>query len=156
MIEVPVHGAMTDDVVTVDADCSLTEAAGHLRDPGVPALLVRDSPTGVDGIVTEADVVAAVADGAFTPAVEAVMSTPVVTVLPTTTVGLAADRMRTAGVAVLPVVDEDGTYHGVVTRDTLAPYVSRGRLRGTWDAEPLRLDPESAGETADAEAPDPV
>ena len=154
MIEVPVHGAMTDDAVTVAPDCSLPEAAGHLRDPDVPALVVRDDPGGVTGIVTESDVVAAVAEEGFSLPVEAVMSTPVVTVPPTMPVGLAADRMRKAGIAVLPVVDDQETYHGVVTRGTLAPYVTRSRLESSWDAEPLHLDPASEAESGDTETPD--
>ncbi|WP_256296623.1 CBS domain-containing protein [Haloarchaeobius salinus] len=156
MIEIPVHGALTDGAVVARPDCSLPEAAGYLRDPDVPALVVRDGPDGVAGIVTESDLVAAVAEEGFTLPVGEVMSTPVVTVRPTMPVGLAADRMRKAGIGVLPVVDGDGEYHGVVTRGTLAPYVTRGRLDTTWDAEPLRLDPASEDESTDAEATDPA
>lgn len=140
MIEIPVIGATEERAVEVQPDCSLTEAASSLRDPDVPALLVRDSPEEFAGIVTESDVVAAVAEEAFTSTVREFMSTPVLTVVPSTPVGLAADRMRQAGLSILPVVDEDGTYHGIVTRGMLAPYVSRQRLDGSWDAEPLRID----------------
>ncbi|MFC4407266.1 CBS domain-containing protein [Haloarchaeobius iranensis] len=152
MIEIPVHGALTEDAAVVRPDCSLPAAAEYLRDPDVPALVVRDEQDGVAGVVTESDVVAAVAEEGFTRPVGEVMSTPVVTVGPTMSVGLAADRMRKAGIAVLPIVD-DGEYHGVVTRGTLAPYVTRSRLDSTWDAEPLRLDRVSE---ADAEATDPA
>jgi CBS domain-containing protein len=154
MIEIPVHGALTEDAVVVGPDCSLVEAAEYLRDPNVPALVVRDGPEGVTGVVTESDVVAAVAEGEFTLPVERIMSSPVITATPGTPVGLAADRMRKAGIAVLPVVDDEGEYHGVVTRGTLAPYVTRSRLDSTWDAEPLRLDPASEAEPGDTETPD--
>lgn len=153
MIEIPVHGALTEDAVVVQPDCSLPEAAEYLRDPDVPALVVRAEQDDVAGVVTESDIVAAVAEGGFALPMDDVMSTPVVTVRPTMPVGLAADRMRKAGIAVLPIVD-DGEYHGVVTRETLAPYVTRSRLDSTWDAEPLRLDPASEAEGADAEATD--
>lgn len=147
MIDVPVLRAMTERTPTVQPDCPIDEAAGILRDPAVPALVVRDSSDEVSGIVTESDVVAAVAEGASTHPVRCCMSSPVVTTQPTTPVGLAADRMRDAGVTILPVVEGDDTVHGLVTRDTLAPYVSRNRLEITWQAEPLTIDAESPEST---------
>lgn len=143
MIEVPVTKAVTEQTPAVRPDCSIPDGSDLLRDPAVPALIVRDSADEIVGVVTESDVVAGVAEGAADHPVESCMSSPVVTVSPATPVGLAADRMRDAGVSLLPVVDDDGEYHGVVTRDTIAPYVSRRRLDITWDAEPLSLDRES-------------
>lgn len=72
--------------------------------------------------------------------VESFMSTPVVTTGPSTPVGMAADRMRDAGVTLLPVVDEEDAYRGLVTRDDLAPHLSRHRLDITWNGDPLALD----------------
>lgn len=142
MIEIPVLRAMKEGVPVVSSDCSITEAAGHLRKPEVPALIVRDSPDSLTGIVTESDIVALVAEGGFSQPIEICLSSPVVTVGPTTPVGLAADRMRDAGISLLPVVDEENEYYGLVTRETLAPYLSRQRLGITWDGEPLRIDGE--------------
>ena len=150
MIEIPVSTAVTDTAPVVDSDCSVRAAACHLRDPEVPAVVVRDSPGEIDGIVTESDVVAIVAEGGFSHSVASCMSSPVVTVRPSTPVGLAADRMRDVGITLLAVVDEDDEYHGLVTRDSLAPYLSRQRLGITWNGDPLALDEESA----DAESPD--
>ncbi|MEF8884939.1 MAG: CBS domain-containing protein [Haloarculaceae archaeon] len=118
MIGIPVSSLVTE-TPTVATETSATEAAGHLRRPEVPALVVA---------------------GATNPPVESFMSAPVVTVPPDTQVGLAADRMRDAGVGLLPVVDGEGGYRGVVTRECLAPYLSRHRLEVTWEGEPLRLD----------------
>jgi CBS domain-containing protein len=138
MIDVPVTTVLTDRAPVIQPNCSITSAATQLRDPAVPALVISDGHGGIDGIVTESDIVAAVAeDGVSNPVTEC-MSTPVVTVEPTTSVGLAADRMRDAGVSTVPVVDEE--YHGLVTREALAPYLSRKRLAITWDDEPLRID----------------
>jgi len=139
MIDVPVVEAMTATAPVVASDCPIPEAAELLRDPDVPALVVRDEPDAVTGIVTEADVVAAVAERAADRSVATIMSAPVVTVAPSTPVGLAADRMRTAGIARLPVVDDD-EYLGLATRETLAPHVTRRRLDVSWEAEPLRVD----------------
>jgi len=139
MIDVPVVEAMTEAAPVVASDHPLTDAAELLRDPDVPALVVRDERDAVTGIVTEADVVAAVAERATDRSVATIMSAPVVTVTPSTPVGLAADRMRKAGITRLPVVD-DGEYLGLATRETLAPHVARHRLDVSWDAEPLRVD----------------
>lgn len=129
---------MTDAVPTVSPDAGTVEVADHLRRADVAAVVVRD-PTGIVGVVTESDVVAVVAEGGDDPPVGAFMSTPVVTVAPSTPVGLAADRMRDAGVSRLPVVD-DGACVGVVARDDLAPYLSRHRLEIDWTGEALSLD----------------
>ncbi|WP_323677134.1 CBS domain-containing protein [Halorubellus sp. PRR65] len=139
MIDVPVVQAMDERAPVVGSHRPIPEAAELLRDSAVPALVVRDGSDVVTGIVTEADVVAAVAEGAATHTVASCMSTPVVTVTPSTPVGLAADRMRKAGISLLAVVD-DGEYLGLATRETLAPHVARHRLDVTWDAEPLRVD----------------
>lgn len=140
MIEIPVIEAKTEQARVVQPDTAITEAAEALRDPSVPALVVRDSRDELTGIVTESDIVAAVAEEGFTHPVESMMSAPVETVHPDTPVGLAADRMRDAGVSLFPIVDDE--YHGLVTRDTIAPYVSRKRLEITWNADPLTIDRE--------------
>ena len=141
MIDVPAVEAMDDSAPTVESDRSIREAAELLRDPDVPALVVRDDPDEITGIVTEADVVAAVAERATDRSVATIMSAPVVTVTPGTPVGLAADRMRKAGISLLAVVD-DGEYLGLATRETFAPHVARHRLDVSWDADPLRVDDE--------------
>lgn len=146
MIDVPVSSAVTRDAAQVTPDASTVEAARLLRRPSVPALVVCDDAATVQGIVTESDAVAVVAERAGNPPVSAFMSTPVSTVGPSTPVGLAADRMRDAGVRHLPVVDDADTYLGLVTREALAPYLPRYRLEVTWDSEPLSLE---AGETGD-------
>jgi CBS domain-containing protein len=154
MIDVLVHQAMADRAPVVGPTLPIADAAERLRDPRVPALVVRDDEDTVTGIVTDGDVVAAVAEHATDGDVASIMSSPVVTVTPTTTVGLAADRMRKAGVTLLPVVDETGDYLGLATRETLAPHVARHRLDVTWDRDPLAIDREPADQSG--EDPEPV
>ncbi|MGM0718474.1 MAG: CBS domain-containing protein [Halobacteriota archaeon] len=155
MIEIPVSTAVTDGAPVVGADCSVRDAACHLRDPTVPALIVQDDEGEITGIVTESDVVAIVAEGGFSHTVASCMSSPVITVSPTTPVGLAADRMRDAGITLLAVVDEDDEYHGLATRETLSPYLSRQRLGITWNGERLALEAESPEEAESADATTP-
>lgn len=143
MIDIPAAEVMTNQGLVVDPGCSIEEAASHLRDPGVAALIVRDSPDGIDGIVTEGDIVASVAEHSLGHPVKRCMSAPVVTVQPFTPVGLAADRMQDAGVSILPVLDESDDYRGLVTRRCLAPYLSRARLEIAWTGQPLTIDEPS-------------
>jgi len=152
MIEIPVSKLVTD-ATTVDPETSAMEAAGYLRQPEEPALVVREGEV-VVGVVTESDIVAVVAEGGSNPPVASFMSSPVVTIPPSTQVGLAADRMRDAGVGSLPVVDDGGAYHGVVTREALAPYLSRHRLEITWDSDPLTLGGSDGAESAGIVDPD--
>ena len=79
MIDVPVSAVMTEAVPTVPPDTIAAEAAGHLRRADVHAVVVATGD-GVEGIVTESDVVAVVAEGGGNPTVESFMSSPVVTV----------------------------------------------------------------------------
>lgn len=138
MIETYVEAVMRGTVPTVSPTTSVTSAAQRLRDPAVPALVVLDDQQ-VVGIVTESDFVALVAETTEPVSIEAIMSTPVVTVPSGTPTGLAADRMHEAGVKHLPVVD-DGMYQGLVSLRSLSPFLSRSRLDVTWGGEPIRLD----------------
>jgi CBS domain-containing protein len=146
VIDVPVSSVMSDEAPSVTRGAGTVEVADLLRRSTVAAVVVLDESGAVDGIVTESDVVAVVAEGGDDPAVESFMSTPVVTTSPSTPVGLAADRMRDAGVSRLPVV-EDGAYLGLVDRDDLAPYLSRHRLEIDWSGDALSLS-ESRGPTS--------
>ena len=128
---------MIERELLIDPTATTVVAAEQLRDPETPALFVQDETGALIGVVTESDIVATIAEGSTNPPVESYMSTPVQTIGPKVPVGLAADRMRDAGVTVLPVVD-DG-YVGFVTRDQLAPYLPRHRLDITWDGEPIRF-----------------
>lgn len=129
---------MTDVAPAVPPGTGAVAVATRLRRPSVAAVVVRDTG-GITGLVTESDVVAVVAEGGGDPPVESFMSSPVVTTPPSAPVGLAADRMRDAGVSRLPVVD-DGECVGLVVRDDLLPYLSRHRLEIDWAGDTLTLD----------------
>lgn len=102
-----VRDLMTTDVVTVDADASLAEAARSMLSAGVGSVIVtRDgTPT---GIVTESDALAAgaVADVPFEGIdLAEVMSEPLVTIEPDITVRAAVERMDAEDVKKLTVLD---------------------------------------------------
>jgi CBS domain-containing protein len=137
MIDIPVSSAMIERAPLIAPEETTVSAAERLRNPDVPALFVQDSDGELVGVVTESDIVAAIAEGGKNPPVEAYMTAPVQTAGPKLPVGLAADKMCNAGVTVLPVVDEE--YEGFVTVDQLAPYLPRHRLAITWNDEPITL-----------------
>jgi CBS domain-containing protein len=78
----------------------------------------------IEGVVTETDVVASVARATDpeTPITE-VMSSPVVTVRPTESIGTAGRRMAKNGVKKLPVT-EKGDPVGIVTTTDLAHFAT--------------------------------
>ena len=151
MIDVPVSSVASDAVPQLSPEDTTVAAATELRRPAVEAVLVCDQRGAVVGIVTESDIVAVVAERGGERPVESIMSAPVVSVKPSIPIGLAADRMRAAGIARLPVVAADETVVGLVTREALAPYLSRHRLEIEWKREPLSLD-ASDRERSDAAA----
>lgn len=151
MIETTIETVSSDAAGTITPETPASDAAQQLRDPTVPALVVLDETDRVTGIVTESDFVALVAETHEPVTVDAIMSSPVVTIPPNTPIGLAADRMNETGIKHLPVVDNDGTYHGLVSLRSLAPFLARHRLDVTWNGTPLRIDTTSSSERSVAE-----
>ena len=135
MDDTPVSGIMTSPVLTVDGEMTVVEAARTLREKHVGSLVVGED--GVDGIVTEADVVAAVGEEADleSTTVAEIMSDPVVTIRPDESVRVAGERMGHNGVKKLPVT-EDGEPVGIVTTTDLAHFVPRNRLQMASQPEP--------------------
>lgn len=138
MLETTVEAVEIRSPHPVAPEVSVTEAAQHLRRPEIPALVVLEDDA-VIGIVTESDVVASVAETDEQPPVWAIMATPVTTIAPTATLREAAETMRTSGVKHLPVV-ADGIYRGLLSVQTLAPYLSRRQLEIERQDEPTRVE----------------
>ncbi|WP_267640523.1 CBS domain-containing protein [Haloarchaeobius amylolyticus] len=144
MIETTVDSLALHSLDTVTPDTPVRDAAERLRCPSTPALTVVDGDT-VVGTVTEADIVAMVAETGERRTVEYVMSMPV-TISPAATLHDAADTMRATGVEYLPVVDE--TYCGLLSVDTLAPYLSRRTLDFETREESMPVEAAGTGELA--------
>ncbi len=150
MIPTPVETVLSRPANTLPRTAKASEAARRLRDPHVPAVVVLDERDEVAGIVTDSDLVALVAEACEDVPVADIVSGPVVTVSPEESVRTAARRMRESGVAHLVVV-EDGICCGLVTRDALAPHVSRHTLDVEWQGEPLRVEGPAPSEARVAE-----
>ncbi|WP_423997078.1 CBS domain-containing protein [Halorubrum trapanicum] len=112
---------MSTPLETIGASAPIREAAKRMRDDGISALVVT---TGGGCIVTQSDVVGAVADGRDpeATAVRDVMTEDVETVTPDLMMQEVAAMMTMYGVKHLPVVDDD--YVGMVSSTDIAENLS--------------------------------
>ena len=134
-----ISDVMTRDVMTVSPDATLKQVAEVLAGLGISGLPVVEDGQ-VLGVVSEADVLAKERgeaprrsglfglllddDSDLTAKLEArtaaeAMTTPAVTISPDRPLAEAAARMLDRRVNRLPVVEEDGTLVGIVTRADL-------------------------------------
>ena len=116
-----VADVMSTPLETIGADAPIRDAARRMRDDGISALVVT---TGGGCIVTQSDVVGAVADGLDpeTTTVRDVMTEDVETVTPDLMMQEVAAMMTMYGVKHLPVVDDD--YVGMVSSTDIAEHLS--------------------------------
>ncbi|WP_236045727.1 CBS domain-containing protein [Streptacidiphilus fuscans] len=128
---------MTRDVVTASARTPFKELARIMDERRISALPVLDSSGHVLGVVSEADLLLKQADRRRTlgmraalldpdeaarlsgEVAEELMSAPAITIGPEASVAAAARAMIRRRVKRLPVVDEDGTLLGIVSRADL-------------------------------------
>ncbi|WP_245998528.1 CBS domain-containing protein [Halalkalicoccus subterraneus] len=126
---------MTAPIRTIDREETGVAAARELTDRGIGSLVVGEDR--IEGIVTETDIVAGVAEGidlSETP-VAALMSDPVVTISPSDSVREAGERMGRNNVKKLPV-SRDGRPVGIVTTTDLARFVPESTVRMSRQPEP--------------------
>jgi CBS domain-containing protein len=106
------------DVATIGHEASLADAVARLRDHGIGALVVSADGRHIDGIVSERDVVRALANhgaSALGRQVSSVMSPDVVTCKADDTVDSLMQAMTERRIRHLPVVDEAGVLGGVIS-----------------------------------------
>jgi len=111
-------GSKGRDVATVSKDRSLLDAAELLRDHGVGALVVSDDGRNIVGIVSERDLVRAIAmhgSGGLVRKVAEVMTSEVITCTATDSIDELMAAMTEHRVRHVPVVDEEGLLAGIVS-----------------------------------------
>jgi CBS domain-containing protein len=111
-------GAKGSAVVTIGDAASLADAVMTLRDNHIGALVVSNDGQHIDGIVSERDVVRALANhgaSALGRSVSSVMSTDVVTCRVDDAVESLMLSMTERRIRHLPVVDDDGVLGGVIS-----------------------------------------
>ncbi|GAB7010507.1 cyclic nucleotide-binding/CBS domain-containing protein [Halorubrum trueperi] len=116
-----VSDVMSTPLETIGADEPLRDAARRMDDGGISALVVT---TGGGCIVTQSDIIGAVAEGrdTSTTTVRDVMTENVETVTPDLMMEEVAAMMTMYGVKHLPVVDDD--YLGMVSSTDVAEHLS--------------------------------
>lgn len=123
MHEISVTEIMVEDVATVTPGTTAAEASRTIRDRDVGSVVVVRGEEPV-GIVTEGDFARNLCDRHDLGPVELeeIMSTPLVTVGPGTSVLDAAETIRAESIKHLPVVDGDSLV-GIVTTTELSYYI---------------------------------
>lgn len=110
---------MTEDIVTIESDSPIEDAARLMRQYDVGLLPVMDGDS-FRGVVTDRDIVIkALAEGRFDERIGAIVSESIVTVSPDDDVERAAELMAESDVRRLPVC-ENGQLIGMVSVGDLA------------------------------------
>jgi len=118
-----VEGAMVENVVTVDTDATVKEAVEIMNKHEIGCLVVVKGNRLV-GILTERDMLKRVLGESRNPEktkISEIMTTPLITVSPTTNLEEAAKLMFEKNVKKLPVVSE-GKLVGLITLTDLARF----------------------------------
>ncbi|HZS31389.1 MAG TPA: CBS domain-containing protein [Gaiellaceae bacterium] len=119
-----VEEVMNKSVLTVDPTASIGEAAEKMIEAGVGAVVVMEDMVRIVGIVTERDLMRAVAQRARAAEarVRQWMTDSVVTIEPDTTVQDAAKMMFEKNFRHLPVVNKDGRLLGIASLRRLSQW----------------------------------
>lgn len=115
--DIPVKEVMTRVVCTVKRSDSVHNLAKKMVEYGVGSAVVIDNGSPV-GIVTEKDLISKIVARNKVPnevSVEEIMSQPVITIKPSTSLRDAARIMMKRGIRRLPVVDNSGNLIGIIT-----------------------------------------
>lgn len=113
---------------TVDPQTSLAEVARQMRLEDADSVAVMDDGR-LAGIITERDLVRAIADGVNPKqaTAEVIMTKGPATVSADEDVSVVALRMMSLGIRHLPVVDDSGTPIGLLSARNLVAVLDRAR-----------------------------
>jgi CBS domain-containing protein len=127
----PVRTHMSRDLLTVGPELSISDVAGRMVERNVGAVLVRDADGRLAGILTERDLMRAVARGVRDEAlVGDCMTRDPETVAPDDTTEHAAVLMIHGGFRHLPVMDGDAVVGMLSIRDLMALALEDSAPRG--------------------------
>lgn len=139
MVGVHARDVMSSPLVTVKASSTLQEAAEKMWAEKVGSVIVVDDEDYLLGILTERDIVFAVAKGLFEdsekkPTVESVMSKNVVTVNAGSSIAQVAELMSEFNIKHIVVMSQEGRPVGVISlRDMLDVGFGFLRILGSPD-----------------------
>jgi len=144
--DLPVKEVMTTVVCTVRRNDSIHNLAKKLVEYGVGSAVVVENGKPV-GIVTEKDLISKIVAKNKVPSkvlVEEIMSQPVITISPNTSLREAARIMMKKGIRRLPVVNNSGELVGIITdNDILSVSLDLGEFASlvTHDALGYTIQP---------------
>jgi CBS domain-containing protein len=103
--------------ITISRDASLKEAAKLMKDKDIGSLIVVGKEGKVEGIITERDLVFALAESERTGELQVwmYMTENPLTVAPHTPIVEALNIMRNSNIRHLPVVEKDGSPVGMIS-----------------------------------------
>jgi signal-transduction protein with cAMP-binding, CBS, and nucleotidyltransferase domain len=110
-----VKDVMTKSVISVDSSSTANDAAKRMEDAKIGSIVVIENSIPV-GIITDRDFTIKIVGHAYpidTP-VRRLMSFPLITIMPDSHCGVAADLMSSMKIKKLPVVDDDQVV-GIIT-----------------------------------------
>ena len=122
----PILDLAREDVVTAPPETSVEELAATMRDEKVGSIVITNGSTAT-GIVTDRDLTTRVlAEGAGPDDHTAsdVMSSDLCELSPDAGFYQAAEAMSENGVRRLPVCDDSGELHGIITADDLTELIA--------------------------------
>jgi CBS domain-containing protein len=115
--DIPVKEVMTTEVCTVRKGDSVHNLAKRMIEYGVGSAVVIENGRPL-GIVTEKDLIAKIVARNKVPSqvrIEEIMTSPIITINPNTSLREAADIMIKRGIRRLPVVNDSGNLVGIIT-----------------------------------------
>ncbi|MEM3505472.1 MAG: CBS domain-containing protein [Archaeoglobaceae archaeon] len=115
--DLPVKEIMTTKVCKANADENVQEVAKRMVSCGVGSAVIVKNNKPV-GIVTEKDLIVKIVAKNLSPAsvkVSEIMSSPLITIKPTTSIREAANIMMKKGIRRLPIVNNSGELIGIIT-----------------------------------------
>ncbi|HID42210.1 MAG TPA: CBS domain-containing protein [Archaeoglobaceae archaeon] len=140
--DMPVKEIMTREVCTSKKDVSLLTASRKMIRFGVGSIVVIEDHKAL-GIVTERDILVKVVAKNKVPSkvkLEDIMSYPLITVTPNTSIREASEIMKKKNIRRLPVV-ENGDLAGIITdNDILSVSFDLGEMFGLLREHPAPLE----------------
>jgi len=117
VLEKRAYEVMSTPVVTVPGDISLSMAAREMYQANVGSVVVVDEEGRIQGILTRRDAIYSLAAGEARrdPPVRLVMSESVITGRPEEKLSEILEKMRSAGVKHVPIVDGENRPIGIVS-----------------------------------------
>jgi len=136
-----VKQVMKTDVVSIDEDATIQEAAQQMINSNIGCVIITKNSIPV-GIFTESDFVRIAAKGIpLFSTLSGVMSTPLKVITPRETIWEAAELMKRLDIHKLPILDENKIV-GIITASDLVRVCSLGsdsEMRRICDAILLRM-----------------